>query len=493
MSLKKKIVISQFYHESNSFAPGLTHEDEFMFARGDEMDLVSEDSQNTIGAFAKKAEEYGWEVIPVVDAGCIPSGEIEKSLYEKIKTEIIKGIRENLPLDGVLLSLHGAALAEGYDDTDGDLLEAVRKEVGPDIPIIVTLDKHANVSERMIDSADILLAFNNEPHTDPYERGLEAGDLLQKMFDGEIEPVAVRVRPPMLLPAINGCTDEEPMKSIMDEAYTLEKNPEVIDVSVLIGFYGSDKADAGPCVITTTNGKRELADSISRKVAQTMWQKKEDFFIELVPVDDAIDKAQNEGGQWVFIDESDDPFGGASGDNAEILRKLITRGIKSAILSPIADAEVLAKAIDAGIGGTISVMLGGKATPEYGEPVEINAVVKKLHDEPIKMSEWDEELTPVGTIAVLDADGIYILVTEFKIGAESVNIFREVGLDFTNYKIAVIKGLGNSIQKAYGDAPTGYIEIASEGCTNPDVTKLGEFKKLSMDLYPFNPDAVFDV
>lgn len=493
MSCKKKIIIGQFYHESNSFAPGLTHEEEFMFTLGEEMDLVSKDSQNTIGAFAKKAEEYGWEIIPVVDAGCIPSGEIEKSLYEKIKAEIITGIRANLPLDGVLLSLHGAALAEGYDDTDGDLLEAVRKEVGPDIPVIVTLDKHANVSELMVDSADILLAFNNEPHTDPYERGLEAGDLLQKMFDGEIKPVTARARPPMLLPAINGCTDEEPMKSIMDEAFAFEENPEVVDVSVLIGFYGSDKADAGPCVITTTNGNRELAASISGKTAQTMWQKKEEFFIEPVSVDDAIDRVQNEGGQWVFVDESDDPFGGASGDNVEILRKLITRGIKSAIISPIADAEVLAKAIDAGVGEKISVMLGGKSAPEYGGPVEINAVVRKLHDGPIKMSEWDEESTSVGTIAVLDVDGIYILVTEFKIGVESINIFREVGLDFTNYKIAVIKGLGNSIQKAYGDAPSGYIEIDSEGCTNPDVTKLGEFKKLSMDLYPFNPDAVFQV
>lgn len=493
MSFKKKILISQFYHESNSFAPGLTHEEEFMFALRDEMDLISEDSQNTIGAFAKKGKEYGWEIIPVLDAGCIPSGEIEKSLYEKIKAEIINGIRANLPLDGVLLSLHGAALAEGYDDTDGDLLAAVRKEVGPDIPVIVTLDKHANVSELMVDSADILLAFNNEPHTDPYERGLEAGDLLKQMFDGKIEPVAVRVRPPMLLPAINGCTDEDPMKTIMDTAYTFEENPEVIDVSVLIGFYGSDKADAGPCVITTTNKNRELAASVSKQVAQTMWQKKEDFFIDLVSVDEAIDKVQSQGGQWVFIDESDDPFGGASGDNVEILRKLITRGIHSAIISPIADPEVLAKAIDAGIGGTICVMLGGKAAPEYGGPVKIDAVVRKLHDKPIKMSEWDEDSASVGTIAVLDVDGIYILVTEFKIGAESVNIFREVGLDFTNYRIAVIKGLGNSIQKAYGDAPSGYIEIDGKGCTNPDVTKLGTFKKLSMELYPFNPDAVFHI
>lgn len=490
---KKKIIIGQFYHESNSFASGLTYEEEFMLATGDEIDLSGDDSQNTIGAFARKAEEYGWDYAAAVDAGGIPSGVIERSLYEKIKALLVKGIKENQPVDGVLLSLHGAAVAQGYDDPDGDLLQAVRSEVGPDVPIIVTLDKHANVSELMVQAADILLAFNNEPHTDPYERGLEAGDLLAKMFKGEINPVAVRVRPPLLLPAINGCTEEEPMKSIMEKAFAYEKKAGVIDVSVLIGFYGSDKADAGPCVVVTTDGARNLAARIACEMADLIWEKREDFFIDLVSINDAIDQAKAKGGLWVFIDESDDPFGGASGDNVEILRQMILRDVESAILSPIADREAVAKAVEAGVGGKIQVQLGGKEAPEYGGPVEIEAVVKKIHTDPIRMSEWDEEAVPMGTIAILDRNGIDILVSEEKMGAESVNIFREVGLDFTNYNIAVLKGLGNSIRQTYGDAPAGYLEIASEGCTNPDVTKLGEFRKLSAGLYPFNPKAEFEI
>lgn len=490
---KKKIIISQFYHESNSFASGLTYEEDFMLATGDEIDLSGDDSQNTIGAFARKAEEYGWDYAAVVDAGGIPSGVIERGLYEKIKALLVEGIRKNQPVDGVLLSLHGAAVAEGCDDPDGDLLRAVRNEVGPDVPVIVTLDKHANVSELMVQTANTLLAFNNEPHTDPYERGLEAGDLLAKMLKEEINPVAVRVRPPLLLPAINGCTEEEPMKSIMEKAFEYEKKPGVIDVSVLIGFYGSDKADAGPCVVVTTDGERNLAARIASEMADLVWEKRDDFFMDLIPVNDAIDQAKAEGGLYVFIDESDDPFGGASGDNVEILRQMILRDVRSAIFSPIADAEVVAKAVEAGVGGKVKAQLGGKEAPEYGGPVEIEAVVKKIHTDPIRMSEWDEEAMPMGTIVILDREGIDILVSEEKMGVESVNIFREVGLDFTNYNIAVLKGLGNSIKQTYGDAPAGYLEIDSEGCTNPNVAKLGTFHKVGAGIYPFNPNAEFEI
>ncbi|MCI7301688.1 MAG: M81 family metallopeptidase [Clostridiales Family XIII bacterium] len=455
----KKIIIGQFYHESNSFSPVVTDETEFGIMFGSEIDLSGDDSQNTIGAFGKKAEEYGWEAIPVVDAGGIPSGEIRQGIYESVKEGLLKGIRDNCPIDAVLLSLHGASLAQGYDDPDGDLLEAVRNEVGAEIPIIATLDKHANVSELMVKSTDILLAFNREPHVDPYERGLEAGVLLKKMFDGEINPVSVRVRPPVLLPAINGCTEAEPMISIQNKLYELEKTPGVIDVSMLIGFYGSDKADSGPCTIVTTNGDRKLAAKLAVELSEMIWEKRDDFFIDLVKPEEAIKQAKAEGGVWAFVDEADDPFGGSTGDNVTILRKLIENGVKSAAVSPIADAAAVAKAVEAGVGAAISVSIGGKAAPVYGGPVDVEAVVRKIWTDPIHMSVWDEELVPMGTIVVLDADGIDILLTEEKIGVESVNIFKEIGMDINEYSILVIKGLGNTIRQTYGDTVKEYVEM----------------------------------
>lgn len=485
------IVIGQFFHESNSFAEGLTGAEEFPIIPPGEMDLVTEDSQNEFAAFCKKGSEYGWNVIPIADAGSIPSGVIEKGVYENVKVAFTDGISRVDHVDGVLLSLHGASLAEGYDDTDGDFLKTIRGTVGKDVPVIATLDKHANVSALMVEMADVLLAYNKEPHEDPFERALEAGDLMNEILEGRFKPTVTCVHPPMMVPAINGCTDEDPMKLIMDKAFEYEKEEDVADVSVLIGFYGSDKAETGPCAIVTTNDNEKLSAEIANKMADIIWEEREKFFVDMMSVEAAIKKAQAEGGSWVFIDESDDPLGGASGDSVSILRTLIEKDIHSAALSPIADGEAVVKAVEAGVGARISVSLGGKGDPKYGGPVEIEAVVNKLWDKPVCLFDWDDTPLDVGKIAVLDCDGILILIGEMKMGVESVNIFDAVELDVSECNIIVVKGLGNTIKKSYGDDHKGFIEVEGEGSTNPDVTKLGEFKKLNRSYFPFDKAAEY--
>jgi len=491
MTAKLNIIAGQFFHESNSFAEGLTLKEDFPILVDDQIDLVTDDSQNAFSAFCQKGREYDWNIIPIADAGSIPSGMIAKDVYEKVKEVFIERISAIDHVDGVLLSLHGASLADGYDDTDGDFLDTIRGLVGENVPVIATLDKHANVSELMVEKADILLAYNLEPHEDAHERALEAGDILNDMLKGRLNPTVTRIHPPMLLPAINGCTSNDPMLSIMNKAYEFEKLDDVVDVSILIGFYGSDKADAGPCAVVTTNGNKPLSESIACEMADMIWDKRHEFFVDMISADEAIAKAQAEGGHWVFIDESDDPLGGASGDSVLILKALIDNDIHSAALSPIVDADVVEKACKAGIGAFIKASLGGKLDTKYGEPLEIEAEVLKIWQEPIVLFDWDDTPLDVGRIVVLNCNGILILVSEIKLGVESVNIFDAIELNVRDCNIAVVKGLGNTIQKSYGDGPKGFIEVAGEGSTNPDVTKLGEFKKFDMSSFPFDWDAEY--
>ena len=179
--------------------------------------------------------------------------------------------RDNGPFDGALLSLHGAMTvdpAAGIDDPEGELVAALRELLGPHFPVGVVLDPHSDTTELLLEHASFTLAYNEEPHRDAYERGVEAAELLQRVASGEIHPVSVRERPPLLLPAINLATDQGPMHALHLLRAELERTPGVIDISLHGGFYGSDQPEAGFSVVCTTDGDRELAARLARQVAR---------------------------------------------------------------------------------------------------------------------------------------------------------------------------------------------------------------------------------
>lgn len=486
-----KVAIGGFYHESNSFSVEPTGFKAFRqnnFYEGHEIIEKLEGSERFIGGYIDFTKNEGWEIVPMIFGNALPSAPLDQELYEYIKETTIRTLASE-PVDAVCLHLHGAAVAFGYEDCEGDFLQAIRNQVGPDVPIVATLDLHANVSDMMTSNATVLFGFNTQPHEDQYEREQEAARLVKSILEGESTPVSARMQPPIILPALITDTGYGPMKKLMDRAYKWEEHSNVINVSPFAGFYGSDKYELGPSVIVTTDNDYELAQKIAKDMADYIWEIKDEFFLKLTSTEEACEKAKK-GGLWAFIDEADDPLGGGPADGTYILQKLLDLNMENVGVSTIHDPEIVRKAVESGVSGTVTGKLGSWNDKLHGEPIEINARVISLHDKKIPFCYWDDEfLVDVGRIAVIEERGITIVVTERKAPTENIDIFAQVGIDFRQFNIILLKGFGQAYQAVFKDVPEEYITIQSIGITNPDVTRIGEFKNVRRPIYPLDKDV----
>jgi len=496
-----RIAIGEFHHESNSFCATPTGVDQFRSAPvyldrgwsfGDEVLDVVRGTRTVLGAYVDYADERGWELAPLAAAETMPSGPIERAVYEELKHAMVSRLAAARPLDGVLLDLHGAAMVEGLDDSEGDLLLALRNVVGPRVPIVVVLDLHANVTATMVEVADILSGYDTEPHLDVYERGREAAALFERIASGELSPTAAWVHPPMILPAINTCTANEPMHELMARAFAWEEQPDVLDVSVFAGFYGSDQRDAGASVVVTTNADERLAQSIAADMAQRLWDVRAGFLVPLTPVAEAVAMARRAGGLWAFIDEADDPLGGGPGDGTTVLRQVLEAGVENVAVCPLPDPEMVARAVAAGVDGEVEGLVGGKTDRRHGAPLHVHATVSDLRHAPLPFAHWDPSMTQdVGRIAVLKAGGLILPVTERKAGTEAINVFAALDIDLSPLQVIVVKGLGNTLKTTYGDLPRGYIEVESEGINHPDLRRIGTYHAVRRPCFPLDDDVTF--
>ena len=246
-----KFLIGEFSHESNCFCEHTTGEKEFErweLEWGEAM-LDSHRGKHTVlGGFIDGLSEGGHEIIGSVAAMTVPSGPVEATFYRRIKSDLVKAVHQAGALDGVLLSLHGAMSVEahaGIVDPEGDLVSAVREAVSAKVPVTAVLDLHSDTTDLLLNSADLTLAYNEEPHRDSYDRGLEAAELILRIRNGDIHPTAVRERVPMLLPAINMATDQGPMHDLHRLRAALERTQGVVDISIHPGFYGADQPEVG--------------------------------------------------------------------------------------------------------------------------------------------------------------------------------------------------------------------------------------------------------
>ena len=483
-------VIGRFGHESNCFAAHPTTEEDF---RQRELrwggDLVRDHrgKRTVLGGFIEGLK--GCEIVGSVSAAAVPSGPVAAEFYRRIKQDLLDTVQEAGELDGVLLSLHGAMSVEEEAeilDPEGDIVSAVRKVAGAGVPIAAVFDLHSDTTDLLLRSADITLAYNEEPHRDRYERGLEAADLIQRIVREEIRPTAARERVPMLLPAINMATDRGPMYELHRLRAELEKTPQVIDISIHAGFYGANQPEVGFSVVCTTDDAPGLAREMARRVAEAAWQKREAFLVDLMPIDVAVQLAIAKPGPVGLIDEADDPAGGASADSVALLRGMLEGGVEAGAFSFVKDAEVARHIAQVGEGGRVRARLGGKTDDLHGEPVDIDARVLQVVREPIPLDSWSGESVDGGTVGVIDADGVIVIVAEHKIVTESIDIFELLGYDVSQMDAVAVKGLGLHIRQALEGKVEITIPVDGVGITHPDVRKLGPYTRVRRPIWPLD-------
>lgn len=483
-----KIVIAEVMHETNTFSNVPTTRDLFElweWARGEEIVSAHRGVRDFLGGMVDAAEERGIEVVGAFAASAYPAGTITRETYEALRDELLSGIAAAGDADAICLSLHGAGVAEGIDDLEGALLEAVRQQVGYEIPLVVTLDLHGNITDQMIAEADILLGVHLYPHTDCYERGKEAVELAEKMVKGTLVPRMYRAKLPLIVPT--STTNISPAKDINEVCYQWEQKPGVVDCAFFHGFPYTDIPELGVTVVAVTNNDEKLAQQAAEDVARVIWEKREEFSLDILSPQEGLELAKAATAYPVVINEtSDNPGGGTPGDGTYLLRAMLEADLEDACFGFIYDPEVAALAHDKGVGSTIQVRLGGKTDQLHGAPIELTAYVKALTDGSFITSSPMGKGSPVhlGKSVRLQANGVDILVCSVKTQVLDEQIFLLHGIDVTKYKIVSLKS-SQHFRASFEPIAAQIITVDSPGLTTLQFASF-DYKRLNRPVYPLD-------
>ncbi|GED71592.1 microcystinase C [Brevibacillus reuszeri] len=488
-----KMVVGVVSHETNTFSNVPTTVELFKlweWERGQTILQKHRRVRDPLGGMIDRAEELGIEVIPSFAAFTYPNGTITAETYEAIKQELIEGIMEAGEVDAICLVLHGAGVVEGIDDLEGDLLHVVRQVVGYSVPLIATLDLHGNLSDKMVAEADALLGFHLYPHTDGYERGIEAVDLAYRMVRGECKPVMYLTRLPLMIPT--STTNLSPAKDINEACWKWEKEPGVIDCVFFHGFPYTDIPDVGVSIISVTDGDKQLAKRVADDVARLVWEKREEFSPQILTPAEGIQEALRTEGRPVVINEtSDNPGGGSPGDGTHLLRAMLEAKLENACFGFINDPEVARLAHQAGVGATIDVKLGGKTDTLHGEPLSITAYVKSLTDGQFTISSPMGKGTRenYGKSARLQIGGVDVLICSVKSQVLDEQIFLLHGINVLNYKIVGLKS-SQHFRAAYEPISARIIPVDSPGLSCLQLS-LFQYKRIQRPIFPLDKDTEF--
>lgn len=488
-----RIAIGEFNHEANTFIRDevqLDYVKQLAWHHGEELLEHHAGYRSYLGGMIDAASSHDVTILPTFSAHAGASGTLAREAYELARAELLTGLEAALPVDAICLALHGAAIANGYDDPEGDILARVREIAGPDIPIVVTLDLHGNITQEMVDNSDLLLGVNFYPHVDMYDRGVEAVIRAIQMVRGDIRPTAYLALPPMLIPST---TSEDPSIHAINEAcWAWEAKPGVLDCTFFHGFGWTDLPRAGVSVYAATNNDPALAKEAAEDIAAVIWSRRDTFLVEPVSPAEAIQRALAVEGQPVVInDGSDDPGGGAPGDGTYLLRAMLDAGLTNACFGFLVDPDVADQAHAAGAGSTIQICLGGKVDDWHGESIETTAYVKTVTDGRFIHSTPMSVGSPAnyGRCARLQIEGIDVIVTSFRTQTIDQEIFLLHGIDISRYKIVALKS-SDHFRAGFRPLAAAIIGCHTRGLVSADFTTF-PYKRLQRPMWPLDREMSY--
>jgi microcystin degradation protein MlrC len=386
----------------------------------------------SIAGFLASAATNDWDVVPALWCAASPSGPVTADAFERIADELLARLAAALPLDGVYLDLHGAMVAETFDDGEGELLRRVRRTVGPGVPIIASLDLHGNVTAAMVAEADVLVAFRTYPHVDMAETGARAATILSPLIGSRLRPAKAFRQLPFLIPIVWQCTDVEPCRSLYADLARMEREGGAA-LSFLPGFPAADFPDCRPSVLAYARTQQE-ADAAADRLAERVIAAEAAFDGELFLPDDAVARATaggRPGKPFILADTQDNPGAGSGSDSTGMLRALVRAGASNAALGLIVDASAAAAAHRAGVGATIRLALGGHSGIPDDTPFEADFVVERLSNGAVRTSGsyYGASTMDLGPSACLRIGGVRIVVASHKAQMADLEMFRFVGIE----------------------------------------------------------------
>jgi microcystin degradation protein MlrC len=489
-----RIVTGTFSHETNTFSNIPTSMDEFAKQGILHGEAIAERARgtNTIeAAFLHAAETFGFELIWTVFGSAIPGGAVTQEAYDYFSGHLLEGIQAAGAIDGVLLHLHGAMVTEQVDDGEGHILEAMRRLVGPKMPIVTTLDLHANLTSRIIENCTALTGYDTYPHVDMYERALEAAEILVRTIRGEIRPVMALSNPPLLTPLQTQVTTHDtPMKRIIDQVHALEQQPGVICLAAFGGFPFADIAPAGFSCVAVTDGDAALAASLARQVTDAAVAEGERWIVHPTPPEEAVRRAMAAPqGPVILADIADSGAGGTAGDATVTFKTLLDLGARNAAVCSISDQEAIDACLAAGVGQEVSLLVGGKRDKLHGDPVPVTGTVRLIHQGRfIRQGPMGRGvLQAVGRCVVLEIGGpggIELMLTEHRAHPNDLQYFRAFGIEPTQRQMLVLKSAAH-YRAAFDPIAAETIEVDAPGITSPRLERY-DYKHIRRPIYPLD-------
>jgi microcystin degradation protein MlrC len=472
-----RIAIAGLAHEALTFFPESTRMADFDLWEGDEV--------LEYPGIPGLAEELDIELVPVLIAQTrSPGGCVEQTTYQTLRDRIVDGIVRAGEVDGICLVLHGALLVDDLSSGETDLVRAIRRRVGDKVRIAARLDLHAILADEFVRVVDIWTGYRTAPHRDIPDTLRRAITLLVRSLRSGSQPCAAFVRLPLLLPGEQATTDVEPMRSLLEMSSAVAQLPGILTSEVLVGFGWADAPHSGSSVSVIAEDSQHLATAMraTEELAAAMWARRADFNIPwevAASIDEAIDRSLAASESTVFAtDSGDNPTAGAAGDTPGFLARLIEREVPDAVFAAIPDADVYRQCAEVGVGGTLTVRLGGKIDTEHGEPVHVTAIVEHVH-RPVPNTR------DVG-VATLRAGGVHIVVSELRKMFIQLDDFLTAGLNPLEHKLVVVK-LGYLFPELRAIAPREILTL-SPGYADMDLTRL-PFRHVSRPIYPLDRDV----
>jgi microcystin degradation protein MlrC len=447
-----RVLSAEFAHETNTFSQVPTTYASFQaqdfFLDSDSAIAGRGDSNTELAGFCDAARKHGWELVHVLSAIAQPAGRVTRDAFERLTDPIIAAARaQREQLDGIALGLHGAMVTDFCDDGEGELLARLRAVVGPDLPIAVTLDLHANVSRAMCRHSNILVSYRTYPHIDMRETAARAGDLLHRTMAGEIRPVVLRAHLPLIDEANGGRTDIGAMLPRLARARAYEQEDGVFAVSINAGFFRADIAEVGPTVIVVAQGDLARHQAFAHALADDIWEARDAVMNHFMDVDEAARICRDHDASQapiVVADYADNPGGGGYGDATNLLAALLRAGIQDGCFGPIVDPQTVQQLQGTAIGAKVQVQLGGKTDPtQGGGPLALDATVL-LHSDGRYFA--DGPMTggldkTWGPTVVLHVQGFEVLIVTQPAQMLDLAQFTAFGIDPRNKKVVGLKSM----------------------------------------------------
>lgn len=491
-----RVGIIALLQESNTFLPGKTtleHFREDLLLSGDEVRKRFANAHHEVRGFLDGLAREDIESVPIFAARAYPFGTIEAESFDLLVGMMLTQLQQSGPLDGLLVAPHGATVAENHPDADGYWLAKVREAVGPNLPILGTLDPHGNLSPVMVRSTNALISYRSNPHMDQEQRGLEAATLMAQTLKGKVFPTQEACFVPMAINIERQCTSEQPLVDILERFTQTRATPGVLAASLMLGFPYADVAEMGSSTLVVTDSNPVLAQKLSWELGRVIWNEREQLAGSFLSVPDAVQKAKSLPGPVCLLDMGDNVGGGSPADGTWLAHELLRQKVGPSFAC-LYDPQSVARAEAMGKGAAASFSLGGKTDAMHGAPIQAPFHVLWVGD-----GKFSEDQVRHGGFTAFDQgrtailrteDGLLtLMVTSRRVPPFSLRQLTAFGLDPKAFQTLVAKGVNAPIA-AYAPVCPSMIRVNTRGVTMADMTQL-PYTSRRVPMHPFEPATTF--